>query len=123
MVKREIIRISVIAIMGFVVALLMLGESDLFKWYVLFFMPIYFIGTFYAGKTLIKLLGMVVKTYFSYQFMSLLTNPLWGTIICILLLVLGIAVIFVIGWLIGLGKCIYCLITAYQLDKQCKVRS
>lgn len=123
MVKREIIRISIIAAIGFVVSLFMYNEGNLTGFYAFLFMPLYFIGMFFAGKTLLKLLGMVAKTYFSCQFMSLLINPLWGTIICILLLFIGVTAIFSIGWLIGLGKCIYCLITAYQLDKQCRVGS
>lgn len=121
MVKREIIRISIIAVIGFVVSLFMHVAGNSTEYYTMLFMPIYFIGMFYAGKILLRLLGMVVKTYFSCQFMSLLINPLWGTIICILMLVLGLMAIFSIGWLIGLGRCIYCLITAYQLDKQCRV--
>ena len=123
MVKREVIRIIIIAVIGFVVSLCMYTEGNTVEYSAMLFVPIYFIGMFYAGKTLLKLLGMVAKTYFSCQFMSLLINPLWGTIICILLLILGVTAIFSIGWLIGLGKCIYCLITAYQLDKQCRVGS
>lgn len=123
MIKREIIRISIIAVIGFIVSLFIICEGNTTGYYAMLFMPIYFIGMLYAGKTLLKLLGMVAKTYFSCQFMSLLINPLCGTLICILLLCFGVAVIFSIGWLIGLGKCIYCLITAYQLDQQCRVGS
>ena len=74
---------------------------------------------FYAGKILLKILGVIARTFFSCQFMSLLINPLWGTLICVVLLCIGLAVIFGFGWLIGIGRCIYCLLTAYQLDKQC----
>lgn len=123
MVKREIIRICIIAVIGFLVSLCIRTGEKSIKYYAMLFMPIYFIGMFYAGKTLLKLLGVVAKTYFSCQFMSLLINPLWGTVICTLLLIFGLAAIFSVGWLIGLGKCIYCIVTACQLDKQCRVGS
>lgn len=123
MVKREIIRISIVAVMGFFISLLLMKKENEASYYAMILLPLYFIGMFYAGKTLLKLLGVVAKTYFSCQFMSLLTNPLWGTVICVILLSVGIVAIFSIGWLIGLGKCIYCLVTAYQLDQQCGVGS
>ena len=119
MLKREIIRIGILAIIGFMVSLFVHGEEKSVKYYAMLILPFYFVGMFYAGKTLLRLLVMIIKTYFSYQFMSLLINPLVGTILCMLLFTFGIAAIFCIGWLIGLGKCIYCLITAHQLDKQC----
>ncbi len=121
MVKRELIRIGTMALIGLVVSLVIGRNEDLSNYQMMLLIPVYFIGMFYAGKTLLKLLGVVAKVYFSCQFMSLLVNPLWGTLLCIVLLCLGLAFIFSFGWLLGLGKCIYCLITAYQLDKQCKV--
>lgn len=81
--------------------------------------PFYLVGMFYAAKILMKLLGVVAKIYFSYQFMSLLINPLWGTVICLILLVLGVSAILIFGWLIGIGRCIYGLIAVYQIDQQC----
>lgn len=120
MLKREIIRIIVAMIVGLCVSLFWINGENEATYYMTLFMPVYFVGMFYAGKLLLKLLGMVAKTYFSWQFMSLLINPLWGTVICVVLLCLGVFAIFSFGWLIGLGKCIYCLITAYQLDQQCR---
>lgn len=96
----------------------MFGNEDGVKWSLLIIL-VYFIGMFYAREILLKMLGAVAKTYFSCQFMSLLINPLWGTVICIVLLCIGLAVIFSFGWLIGIGRCIYCLVTAYQIDRQC----
>lgn len=123
MVKREVIRIAVIGVVGFLVSLFYAKGEDGASHYGLLLIPLYFIGMFYAGKTLIKLMWMVARTYFSCQFTSLMVNPLWGTIICILLLILGLSVIFHIGWIIGLGKCVYCLVTAYQIDRKCKANS
>lgn len=123
MVKREIIRIVISAIVGFLVSLFWVNGDNKITYYGLLLLPLYFVGMFYAGKTLLKLLGMVAKTYFSCQFMSMLINPLWGTIICLLLLIFGLVVVFSFGWLIGLGKCICCLVTAYQLDQQCRMSS
>lgn len=123
MVKREMIRIGINATVGFLVSLVFIGNEYTSNYYLMLFLPFYFVGMFYAGKILLNLLGKVVKTYFSCQFVSLLINPLWGTLICILLLCIGLITILSIGWLIGLGRCIYCLGTAMQLDQQCKIGS
>ena len=82
-------------------------------------LPFYFVGTFYAGSVLFKLIGGVLKTYFSGQFTSLLMNPLWGTIVCLLFLVLGLGAVLAFAWLYGIGRCIYSIVVAHQLDKQC----
>lgn len=119
MLKREFTRIGILGAIGLMIMLfVMFGNEDGVNWSSLI-IPFYVIGMFYAGKILLKILGVVAKTYFSCQFMSLLINPLWGTVICLVLLAIGLAVIFSFGWLIGIGRCIYCLVTAYQLDRQC----
>lgn len=119
MLKRECICIGVLGVIGLVIMIsVMFGNENEVNWSS-FIIPFYVIGMFYAGKILLKVLGVVAKTYFSCQFMSLLINPLWGTMICIVILCIGIAAIFSFGWVIGIVRCIYCLIIAYQLDKQC----
>lgn len=119
MIKREVIRIIVLALLGLLFALLYINSKNEVTYYSVLLLPVYFIGMFYAGKILLKLMGIVAKTYFSCQFVSLLINPLWGSILCIILLCLGLLAILSFGWLIGWGRCIYCMITAYQLNRQC----
>lgn len=119
MLKREFIRIGILGGIGlFIMLFIMFGNEDGVNWSSLI-IPLYVIGMFYAGKILLKILGVVARTYFSCQFMSLLINPLWGTVICLVILCIGLAAIFSFGWLIGIGRCIYCLIMAYQIDRQC----
>lgn len=119
MLKREFVRIGILGGIGLLIMIfIMLGDEGGVNWSSLI-IPFYVIGMFYAGKILLKILGVVGKTYFSCQFMSLLINPLWGTVICVVLLCIGLAAIFSFGWMIGIGRCIYCLVTACQLDKQC----
>ena len=119
MLKRVFTLIGIRGAIGFIVMLfIMFSGEDGVNWSSII-APFYVIGMFYAGKILLKILGVVAKTYFSAQFMSLLINPLWGTVICIVLLCLGLAAIFSFGWLIGIVRCICCLVTAYQLDQQC----
>ena len=119
MLKREFTRIGILGAIGFVLMLVVMFNSEEGVAWSSVITPFYVIGMFYAGKILLKVLGIVAKTYFSAQFMSLLINPLWGTVICIVLLCLGLAAIFSFGWLIGIVRCICCLVTAYQLDQQC----
>lgn len=122
MLKRELIRIGILGGIGLLIMIfVMFGNENGVNWASLI-IPIYIIGMFYAGKILLKILGVVVKTYFSCQFMSLLINPLWGTVICVVLLCIGVVAIFGFGWLIGIGRCIYCLVSAHQLDRECLER-
>ena len=123
MLRREFTRIGILGGIGLLIMLFVIfGSEDGANWSSLI-IPIYVIGMFYAGKILLKVVGTVTKTYFSCQFISLLINPLWGTVICVILLGIGgIAVIFSFGWLIGIGRCICCLISAYQLDRECPER-
>ena len=122
MLKRELIRIGILGGIGLLIMIfVMFGNESGVNWASLI-IPIYIIGMFYAGKILLKILGVVVKTYFSCQFMSLLINPLWGTVICVVLLCIGVVAIFSFGWLIGIGRCIYCLVSAHQLDRECLER-
>ncbi len=123
MLKRELIRIGILGGISFLIMIFTIFEGENSVNWSLLIVPFYIIGMFYAGKILLKILGVVAKTYFSCQFMSLLVNPLWGTVICLVLLCIGLAAIFSFGWLIGIGKCIYCLVVAYQLDQECNNRN
>lgn len=119
MLKREFTRIGIVGGIGLLImTFVMFGNEDGVNWSSLI-IPFYVIGMFYAGKILLKILGVIARTFFSCQFMSLLINPLWGTLICVVLLCIGLAAIFSFGWMIGIGRCFYCLVSAYQLDKQC----
>lgn len=122
MLKRELIHIGILGGIGLLIMIfVMFGNENGVNWASLI-IPLYIIGMFYAGKILLKILGVVAKTYFSCQFMSLLINPLWGTVICVVLLCIGVVAIFSVGWLIGIGRCIYCLVSAHQLDRECLER-
>ena len=70
------------------------------------------------GKTLLSMVAVVAKTYFQCQIMSLFINSFWGSVICIVLFLLGMAFVLYVGWIIGIGKCIYSLYVARQLDNQ-----
>ncbi len=109
------------AVLGFIIALGMLFGSSEANGESLIIMPLYFVGMFYAGKTLLKMFGAIVNMYFQYQMMCLFMKPLLGTVICIILLFVGIGIILSFGWIVGLFKCIYSLITAYQLDRECGI--
>lgn len=119
MVKREITRIVIMVCIGLIIAVAMIirnGEN--INKEVLILLPLYITGLFYTGTLLLKSLCFIIKTYCSCQFVSLLSNPLWGTIISVVLLFLGIMTVLSFGWVIGIFRCIYCLITAYQFDRQ-----
>lgn len=117
MLMRELSRIAILTILGFCVGLYMMISEDSSAG-IMLIAPTYLLGMFYAGKTLLGMVATIAKTYFQCQIMSLFTNPLWGSIICIVLLLLGMAIVLSVGWIIGIGKCIYSLYVARQLDNQ-----
>ena len=117
MLKREIIRIGMLFAMGFLIALSRINQ-DAFKASMLIVMPLHVIGVIYAFKMLLKALSAIFKTYFSYQALSLLTKPLIGTILCVLILWLVLFVVIKYIWLIGVARALACLWRAYQLDLQ-----
>lgn len=117
MFMRELSRIAILTMVGLAVGVYMMVRGDVSVG-IMLISPVYLIGMFYAGKTLLSMITAVAKTYFQCQIMSLFTNPLWGSIICMALFLLGMAFVLSIGWVVGIGKCIYSLYVARQLDNQ-----
>lgn len=118
MLKRELLRLAFIAGVGVVSSIIFWGTTGEIEWVMLVLLPLYFIGMFFAGKQMINILLLILKTYFSIQFVSIISKSLLGSVLCVLLLVLGLGAILSVGWLYGVGKCIYSLVTAHQLDRQ-----
>lgn len=116
MLQRELIR-SVFAVsVGVLVGFLLYMRNDM-SGRILIAAPVYGLGLFYAGKIWLSLIGKVISTYLRAQFMSFMTHPILGTILCLLLLTLGLGIVLSFGWIIGIGKWILALVTAYQEDK------
>lgn len=116
MLKRELVHIGILGCIGLLIMLFVMFDNENGVNWASLIIPFYVIGMFYAGKILLKFLGVVFKTYFLGQFVSLLINPLWGTVICVVLLCIGLAAVFSFAWLIGIGRCIYCLVV-YNIRK------
>ena len=72
MLMRELSRMAILTIIGLVIGIYMIF-SESASVGVMLLAPIYLIGMFYAGRTLIGMVGAVVKTYFQCQLMSLFT--------------------------------------------------
>ena len=124
MVKRELTRIIVLAGIGLMITfLIMFYRFNEFSANMFVKIPVYIIGMAYAIKTFIKLSGTVLKTYFSYQGLALLTKPLLGTILCIVLLYIVIVLLFKFIWVVGIIKCVICLWQDYQLDNQIREKN
>lgn len=122
MLKRELLRLAFISVLGFVSSIIFWITTGEIEWVMLVLLPLYFIGMFFAGKQMINILLLILKTYFSFQFVSIISKSLLGSVLCVLLLALGLGVTLSVGWLFGLGKCIYSLVTAHQLDRQLEER-
>lgn len=114
MLKRELIRILATGGAGLVIGVIRCVQTGQLLWLLL---PLYLIGTLYAGLTIVKLVGDAFRSYFHGQLACLWSNPLWGTLICLTILFLSLAVILSFGWLIGIVRCVWSICTAVQEDR------
>lgn len=114
MLKRELIRILALMLLGVLLGTLLdvpFGPERFLA------APLYVLGLFYAGRSFLSLLGRLLSTYAQYQMMSLMFRSLSAALLCLVLLVVGLAVVCTIGWLIGLVRCVAAVISAAQLDR------
>lgn len=114
MLKREVIRILALMLLGIVLGTLLgvpLGVERLL------IVPLYVVGIFYAGRTFLGMLGRLLSTYGRYQMTSLMFRSLSAALLCLVLLVLGLALVCTVGWFIGLIRCVAALVSAAQLDR------
>ena len=116
-VQRELIRILLLMLIGVAAAIWVVpefGELDFLpKWLI----PFYIVGIVYAGKYLFFAIWKLFKTFFQYQMMSLIVNPLVGTIVCAILLILGIALLIAFGWIFGWIRCLYIMYEDHKFDR------
>lgn len=115
MLKRELIRIGAAGALGAILGVIMSISYGNAVWML---MPVYVVGTFYAGRLIFQGLKGSFKNYISGQMLCLWSHPILGTIISILFLGLSVAVVLMIGWLVGIGKCIYSVLKAVQEDRR-----
>lgn len=114
MLKRELIRILALMLLGLVLGTLLGVPPGLER---LLGAPLYVVGIFYAGRTFLSLLGRLLGTYAQYQMMSLMFRSLPAALLCLVLLALGLALVCTVGWFLGLIRCAAALISAAQLDR------
>ncbi|MBR6326051.1 MAG: hypothetical protein IKR61_04530 [Lachnospiraceae bacterium] len=119
MLKRELTRIAFAGGIGIALAIYLFAAQQADTVWEVLLIPFYCIGSLYATTALLKLVGKIIKSYFSAQFFSLLVNPLWGTILCVFLLVMGLSAVIAFGWIYGLGKCVVRVVKACELDHRC----
>lgn len=116
MLKRELLRIAVLAGAGFLLALLFSPSQIL-----LLLAPLYLVGVFYAGRTLLGLVGGLFRSWGQWQMITLFSHSLTGGLLCLIFLVLGLAFIAAVGWMIGIIRCFMALYNAAQIDQQLKL--
>lgn len=115
MLKRELLRVVLLGIVGVFVALY-LYYTKAYTVSNLYIIPLYVIGMVYAGKYLVKMILSWSRTYLSSQMTSLVVNPLWGSIICIIVFLVGLYLIIHYGWILGIVRCLYQLGSAFMTD-------
>ena len=115
MLKRELIRMLASGGTGLIIGVIRCVQTGQLLWLLL---PIYAIGTLYAGMTTVKMAGGAFRNYFHGQIACLWSRPLLGTLICLATLLISLGVILCIGWLIGIVRCVMAVCTAVQEDRK-----
>ncbi len=115
MLKREMIRILASGGIGLAIAAICCVRTGQLLWLLL---PVYAIGTLYAGMTTVKMAGGAFRNFLHRQIACLWSRPLLGTLFCLATLLLSLAVILCIGWLIGVVRCVMAICTAVQEDRK-----
>lgn len=116
MLEKELKRVLIICLIGMGIALVSISSRNSGEYGLLLVIPVYFLGIVYAGRKLLQAIGSIMKIFCSCEFISLLVNPLWGTILSVLLFCIGLLGILCLGWLFGLYKCGYGIWEAYRTD-------
>lgn len=116
MLKRELLRITALAGAGFLLALLFSRSRIL-----LLLAPLYLVGMFYAGRTLLRLVGGLFRSWGQWQMITLFAHSLMGGLLCLIFLALGLAFVASAGWMVGIVRCLMALYTAAQMDQQLKL--
>lgn len=112
MLKRELTRISLLALAGLILDILFLDGSA--RWIT----PVYVVGLVYAGRTLLGMTAALFRSWGHWQVIALYSRSVLGSIAALIILAAGLAFTVTIGWLFGVVRCIGALYTAIQLDRQ-----
>ncbi|MCI6255068.1 MAG: hypothetical protein MR648_00460 [Clostridiales bacterium] len=116
MLRRELIRVAAAAAAGLTagIALWRWVPSPLFA---LVLIPLYAVSLAYAGRSLCSLLAGLLRACFQCQLAGLLSHPLPGMALSLLLLILGLPVLLAAGYLMGLARCAAALWTAFRAGR------
>jgi hypothetical protein len=118
MLRRELLRILLLAALGVAAGCLFLPAQAGLAWYWRWILaPLYLVGLFYAGRILLQMVGKLFRFWGQWQMFSFFSRPFFGTLLCGALLVAGLAFVAAVGWFIGLVRCVLALIQASQSDQ------
>ncbi len=121
MIKRELIRITLIGVLGLVIALYMYFTGEINKQYYILLSPFYTVGLVYGAKAIFKMMFATSKAYLAGQITSLFSHPIWGTLICIMIFAFVIKLILRYGWILGWLNCFIILKQDYDEDKKSRL--
>lgn len=120
-VKKELTKTIIAAVIGIILGVIFITSNTSFeggeKVFLMFISPFYGIGLVYGWRSiwggLMKVLGIGVKG----SFFSALFKSLTSFFITIILVIIGIGLVIMFVWIIGVVNCIRSFSTAYNSDK------
>ncbi len=121
MIKRELIRIAVIGMIGLVIALYMYLTGETRCVYYVLLSPLYAVGIVYGAKAIFKMIFATSKAYLTGQITSLFTHPILGTLLCITIFAIVIKLILAYAWILGWLNCFVVLKQDYDEDKKSRL--
>lgn len=114
MVRREVIRISLLAVVGLCLAIILFADNH--NWNS-FFLIAYVPCITYGGIALIKWLWGLFRWFMQMQFMSIMHRSILGVILAMLALAIGFSIVMLGGMVAGLYKIVRNLIEDARMDQ------
>ena len=121
MLKRELIRIGLCAVIGLVLGIMITINYNNVQYVII--SPFYGIGSYYGIRMILVMLGGIGKTAGRSLFSSLAGGHWMGLLMTIILLVIAAGVVFLFGWIIGIFIAGKALFDAYRTDSELNVNS
>ena len=114
MFKKELIKIAISALVGFVIGLIYAFSYD--DWNALYLLPLYAIGFVYSYQYLFNILSALFRWFAGVVGFSIGSSNCCGFVIAIGIFLLLIYVVMSYVWIAGLVLAVWALFQAFQQD-------
>ena len=121
MLKKELILISICAVIGLVAGFIIYPVVGMREFYGYILAPLYGIGFIYGIRLILTALKKMLAAFSKASLTSIAMKNLIGFLIVLILGLLALAVVVFLGWIAGIFMAIYRVVQAIRLDRSAGV--